>query len=137
MAFQALYAWEASQAPIGDITTFRWIAEDTLARMRIEDLSFTRLLIAGTIENLSAIDDKIKAHLKNWDFSRLKRVDLAILRISVYSLIYQTDIPPSVIIEEAVKICIEYGADDSFRFINGILDAIRKSLSAAPESTDT
>jgi N utilization substance protein B len=53
-------------------------------------------------------------------------VDLAILRISVYCLLFQADIPPSVTIDEAIDIAKEFGTDDSYRFINGVLDGIRK-----------
>jgi N utilization substance protein B len=89
---------------------------------------FSRLLIAGTVENISAIDKMIRKHLQNWDISRLNRVDLAVLRISVYALMYQPDTAPSIIINEAIGISKEYGTDDSYRFINGVLDGIRKSL---------
>jgi N utilization substance protein B len=70
----------------------------------------------------------IRRHLKNWDFSRLNRVDLAVLRMSVYALMYQIDMAPSIIINEAIGISKEFGTDDSYRFINGVLDGIRKSL---------
>jgi N utilization substance protein B len=89
---------------------------------------FSRLLIAGTIENISAIDVMIRRHLENWDFCRLNRVDLAVLRISVYALMYQADTAPSIIINEAIGISKEFGTDDSYRFINGVLDGIRKTL---------
>ena len=89
---------------------------------------FTRLLVSGTIENIKIIDDTISKHLENWDFSRVKKVDLAVLRISVYALIFQNDTAPSIIINEAISISKEYGTDDSYRFVNGVLDAIRKTL---------
>jgi N utilization substance protein B len=54
-------------------------------------------------------------------------VDLAVLRMSAFSLMFQ-DIPPSVVIDEAVEISKEFGADDSYRFVNGVLDSIRKTL---------
>jgi N utilization substance protein B len=72
----------------------------------------------------------IRKHLQNWDFSRLNKVDLAVLRISVYALMYQPDTAPSIIINEAIGISKEFGTDDSYRFINGVLDGIRKSLEA-------
>jgi N utilization substance protein B len=89
---------------------------------------FSRLLIAGTLENIAAVDAMIKRHLQNWDFSRLNRVDLAILRMSVYTLMFQKDMAPSIVINEAIGISKEFGADDSYRFINGVLDSIRLTL---------
>jgi N utilization substance protein B len=76
---------------------------------------FTRHLISGTVENIGEVDALIKKHLRNWDFSRLNRVDLAILRMSVYSLIHQEDVPASIVIDEAVDISKEFGTDDSYR----------------------
>jgi N utilization substance protein B len=89
---------------------------------------FSRVLIAGTLENINSIDDQIRAHLENWDFTRVSRVDLAIMRISVYTLMYQKEMSPSIVINEAIGLAKEFGSDDSFRFINGVLDAIRKTL---------
>jgi N utilization substance protein B len=132
LAFQALYSWEASggerDAAISeDLMDFSWL-EDKREKLDEETANFSRLLIAGTIENRKKIDAMIQAHLKNWDISRISRVDLAILRMSAYTLMYQEDVPPSIVIDEAIGISKEYGADDSFRFINGVLDGIRKTL---------
>jgi len=89
---------------------------------------FSKLLVTGVTENIYDIDAMIKKHLENWDFSRLNRVDLAIIRMSVYALMYQTETAPSIIINEAIGISKDYGTDDSYRFINGVLDGIRKTL---------
>ena len=134
LAFQALYAWDISgNAPVGNLPVSNLPAgnsapetEDTLSWETFPD--FTKLLIAGTMENIKAIDAMISRHLENWDFSRLNRVDLAVLRISVYALMYQSDTAPSIIINEAISISKEFGTDDSYRFVNGVLDGIRKTL---------
>jgi N utilization substance protein B len=76
------------------------------------------------------VDRSIIRQLEHWDFSRLNKVDLAILRISAYCLLFQSDIPPSVTIDEAIDIAKEFGTDDSYRFINGVLDGIRKQREA-------
>jgi len=129
LAFQALYCWESTGIPAEELMAFSWLGEK---RAGLDEgiASFSRLLIAGTIENIGPIDDMIRRHLQNWDFSRLNRVDLAILRISVYALIYQSDLAPLIVIDEAIGISKEFGTDDSFRFINGVLDGIRKTLIA-------
>jgi N utilization substance protein B len=132
LAFQALYSWEASgeaktAESLENLLDFPWL-EDKREKLDQGIADFSRLLIAGTIENRKKVDATIQAHLTNWDISRLNRVDLAILRMSVYTLMYQDDIPPSIVIDEAIGISKEYGADDSFRFVNGVLDSIRKTL---------
>ncbi len=70
----------------------------------------------------------IRGQLENWDFSPLNKVDLALLRMSVYCLLYQPEIPPTVTIDEAVDISKTYGTADSYRFVNGVLDGVRKKL---------
>ncbi len=127
LAFQAMYAWDASGTPLRELLSFAWLDDEKRAGLEEEHLTFARLLIAGSIENIADIDTLIRAHLQNWSFERLKKVDLAILRVGVYSLMYQRDIPAQITIDEAIEIAKEYGAEDSFRFINGVLDGIWKS----------
>jgi len=128
MAFQALYCWESNRVPIEELIAFSWLEKEKLAALDQGILDFSRLLITGTIENIKKVDSMIKKHLENWDISRLGRVDLAVLRMSVYSLMFQTDVSPSIVIDEAIGISKEFGTDDSFKFINGVLDSIRRSL---------
>jgi len=127
LAFQALYCWESTGVPVEDLMVFSWLGEKQEA-LDEGIAAFARLLLAGTVENIGVIDRMIKRHLQNWDISRLNRVDLAIIRMSVYGLMYQDEIAPSIVIDEAIGISKEFGTDDSFRFINGVLDSIRKTL---------
>ena len=133
LAFQALYAWDASGGGLQDLLSFPWL--DAAKREQLDEASaaFTRLLIAGAIENMDKVDAAIKAHLEHWTFERLKKVDLAILRMAAYSLLFQDDMPDRITIDEAIEIAKEYGADDSFRFVNGVLDGIYKSLPKGAE----
>ena len=115
LAFQALYSWDLGNVDISNVLDFAWVEKETLERMGEESLSFTKLLVSGTIEHIEEIDSVIKSHLTNWDFDRLNKVDLAILRISVYPLLFQKDIHSSIIIDEAIDISKEFGSDDSFK----------------------
>jgi N utilization substance protein B len=128
LAFQALYFWESNPVPVQELISFAWLEKEKITSLDEGIAIFSRNLIAGTIENIDNIDKKIKEHLENWDITRLNRVDLAILRMSVYSLMFQNDISSSIVIDEAIGICKEYGTDDSFKFVNGVLDSIRKAL---------
>ncbi len=130
LAFQAIYAWESSGGKAEGILDFDWLEEEKRASLDDEVATFARLLIAGTLESMEAVDSAIVSHLQNWSFERLKRVDLAVLRIGAYSLLFQRDIPPQITIDEAIEIAKEYGSEDSYRFINGVLDGIWKTESA-------
>ena len=110
-----------------ELLDFSWVDDDKRATLDEELKTFARLLIAGAVENMKAVDEAITAHLQNWSFERLKKVDLAILRIGAYSLLFQKDIPAQITIDEAIEIAKEYGSEDSYRFINGVLDGIWKA----------
>jgi len=137
LAFQALYFWESNKVPVEELTNFAWLDEEKLKNLDEGMAVFSRMIIAGAIENIEVIDEMIKKHLQNWDITRLNRVDLAILRISVYTLMFQKDIPPSIVIDEAIGICVEYGANDSYKFVNGVLDSIRITLQQNPLPQET
>ena len=126
IAFQALYAWDVSKRPVEELLDFDWVEQTKQDKIGEEGLVFPRLIISGTIENIDEIDRNIRENLDSWDFNRLNRVDLAIIRISVYALLYQKDLHPSIVIDEAIDICKEFGSDESYRFVNAILDSIRK-----------
>ncbi len=126
IAFQSLYRYDISGSPLEELLDFSWLDKEKLKDGREESLAFARLLISGTLENIERIDEIIQNQLEHWDINRLSKVDLAILRMSAYSLLYQKDIPASVTIDEAVDIAKEFGTADSYRFINGVLDGIKK-----------
>lgn len=127
LAFQGLCAWEEG-SEIEDILLYLWIEEEERLKLTSEDLILPTMLISGVVEHIEELDSKIKTNLKNWTFSRLTTVDKANLRLGTYSLLYQKDVEPSIIISEAVRIAQEYGTDDSYKFVNGILDSIKNSL---------
>lgn len=79
-------------------------------------------------ENLETIDSFINENLQGWELERLARVDLSILRISIYEILYRDDIPMQVSINEAIEISKKYSTEDSFKFINGVLGGFVRSL---------
>ena len=83
IAFQTLYSYEMSKADIGELMDFSWIGEARSKNIPEDSVIFARLLIKGTLENIDIIDRTIQKQLEHWDISRLARVDLSILRISV------------------------------------------------------
>lgn len=123
-AIQGLYSWDMNEdKEAADVSSFNWIEN----KKEDDDLTFARLMLSGTLENLEEIDSEIKSRLSpKWDFSRVNKVTLAILRVSAYSLLYQKDLESAIIINEAVEIAKSFGIDDQAAFINGILDRISK-----------
>ena len=128
LAFQALYAWDVSHLTLENLLDFGWIEEEKREKLGEDGIAFPRLIIAGTIEHIEEIDRHIKDNITNWDFDRLNKVDLAILRMSVYSLIFQSDLHPTIVIDEAIDISKEFGSDESYKFVNAVLDSIRKKI---------
>ena len=100
------------------------IEEDTKVQQR--RLTYIEDAVKGTRANLAEIDEIIKSRLKKgWTLNRLSTADRNILRLAVYEMVFaEKKISVSVIINEAIELAKKYGADDSSRFINGILDAI-------------
>ena len=125
LAFQALYSWDVSQTPLEDLLKFSWqnapVSEDS------DETSFARIIVTGTIEHVAQIDELIKNHLSaNWTMERINKVTLAILRMSIYEMEFQKDSQKKIVIDEAVNIAREYGLEDSYKFINAVLDKIGK-----------
>lgn len=123
-AIQGLYSWDLNEdKEAADVASFNWIEN----KQDGDDLTYARLLLSGTLENITEIDSEIKSRLSpKWDFSRINKVTLAILRVSAYSLICQKDLESAIIINEAVEIAKSFGIDDQAAFINGILDRLSK-----------
>ncbi|MCF7669598.1 MAG: transcription antitermination factor NusB [Verrucomicrobia bacterium] len=89
---------------------------------------FSRSLTLGAIEHLPEIDEEIRKYSKNWELHRIATVDRNILRLAIYEMKFRDDIPPVVSINEAVDIAKRYSTDESGKFVNGILDQVRKEL---------
>jgi N utilization substance protein B len=93
-----------------------------------EHFSFGEELIDGVIRNHAEIDQQIRVLAQNWEFERIAKIDLAILRIAMFEMLHRKDIPPVVSINEAIDISKEFSNADSKRFINGILDRMKDHL---------
>ncbi len=90
--------------------------------------SFAEELVFGVVKNLAEVDAVIAAAVRNWKFSRIAKVDLAILRLAIYELKWRTDIPPVVTINEAIEMGKVFSNIEAKRFINGILDRVKGTL---------
>ena len=131
IAFQAVYSWDVTKASLDDLLTFEWLQKDEemaeLSESSKEERTFASLIIAGTIDHIDEIDKLIESHLSaSWSMERISRVALAILHTSVYELLYQNGAEPKIVIDEAVNIAKDFDTDDSYKFINAVLDKIGK-----------
>ena len=87
-------------------------------------------LIEGAAEHLPAIDETLDRVAHNWRLDRMPGVDRAVLRLAVYELLYEPDIPRKVAINEAIEIAKRYSSDESGNFVNGVLDGVKRDLEA-------
>lgn len=98
------------------------------AKSRVRD--FANELLRGLMPHLPEIDGLIAATSENYAFNRLAAVDRNLLRLAVYEMLHRDDIPPAVSINEAIEIAKDFGTEESPKFVNGVLDRIRRDLSA-------
>ncbi|PYJ66731.1 MAG: transcription antitermination factor NusB [Verrucomicrobia bacterium] len=89
---------------------------------------FAQPLIEGMVEHLPEIDERICRYCENYEFRRISAVDRNVLRLAIYEMLYRDDIPPVVSINEAIELAKTFGGGESGRFVNGILDRVRKDL---------
>ena len=80
------------------------------------------------IEHCDEIDGRIRGLAQNWDFDRIARIDLAILRLAIFEMVHRKDIPPVVSINEAIDLSKQFSNADAKRFINGILDKLKDQV---------
>lgn len=121
VVLSALYQMDIGNTTLEKILTFDWIEKDLTADLK----DFVTDLINGTISHLSKIDELVQKYSSHWTPERISPVDKAILRFSIYSLLFRKDIPPNVVIDEAIEISKTYSTEKSYQFINGVLDGIK------------
>ncbi len=115
-----LFACELGNQPVQKAIDDYW----DLFEPDSEGREFSDFLVRGTMKNLAAIDDAIKSVSIHWKISRMACVDRNLLRLAAFELFHMDEIPKRVTLNEAIEIAKSYGAEDSWAFINGILDKL-------------
>jgi N utilization substance protein B len=123
LAVQAIYSWQISHNPIKDIEV-NFLTDNAKRRF---DIPYFQLLLNGVAEHVSQLDIAITPHVDR-PLNDIDQVEKAILRIAVYELSQQQDVPYKVVINEAIEIAKEFAADDSHKFVNGVLDKAVKLI---------
>lgn len=121
IVLSGLYQMDVGNTPLDVILRLDWVERDFPADLK----EFIRDLIRGTAEHLPEIDELIRKYSIHWSSDRISPVDKAILRFSIYSLLYRKDIPAKVAIDEAIEISKSFSTEKSYQFINGVLDGIK------------
>ena len=103
----------------------------------VEDKKFIKSLIEGVYDKAAELDDIIQPIAPDWPLSQIARIDRTILRIGTYELHFASKVPPKVAINEAVELAKAFGADNSSKFINGVLGTVLKKIDAKAEADTT
>ncbi|HLA40184.1 MAG TPA: transcription antitermination factor NusB [Candidatus Glassbacteria bacterium] len=123
-ALQAAYGMHISGRCAGRILDdfFSW------RKVGAQNQELTVRLLDSLEAHLAEVDDLLASHLRNWSPQRLAVIDRLLIRLAVTELLYFEDIPPKVTINEYVSLAHVFGTDDSPRFVNGVLDAVNKTI---------
>lgn len=103
----------------------------------VEDKEFIESLIKGVNDTVVELDAIIQPIAPDWPLSQIARIDRTILRMGTYELHYSEKVPPKVAINESVELAKAFGADNSSKFINGVLGTVLKKIEAAAEKDET
>lgn len=125
-ALQALYLWEIGR--VGPDEALETYFREHQTEAGDASRAFTERLVHGTASAIAAIDPIIEQHSQHWRLERLAVIDRLILRMAIWELQNESETPPAVVLNEAIELARTFGTDDSVRFVNGVLDAVRKSL---------
>lgn len=122
LALQLLYQHELTHASLEEMQAHfeGWRGASPAER------EFANQLVVGTMTHREEIDRHLEAQTDHWRFDRLAAVDRNILRLALFELLHTKDTPPAVVIDEAIEVARKFGAEESPRFVNGVLDGFIK-----------
>jgi N utilization substance protein B len=122
-AMQMLFQWDMSQQDPAKLEAKFWKSAKAADSTR----AFANQLFEGAAKEVSALDEIIGKHCENWRLERLSAIDRAILRLAIHEM-SAAGTPPKVVLNEAVELAKKFSSEESGAFVNGVLDAVHKSL---------
>jgi N utilization substance protein B len=123
-ALQVLFQLEFHPPDAGEVLSVYWKANKVSEKIR----EYTEFVVLGVLAHRDEIDAIISRKATNWRIERMTLVDRNIFRIAIYEFLYQSDVPRTVVINEALEIAKKFSTDESAHFINGILDSVKRSI---------
>jgi len=134
LAIQSLYYISMNQ--VAHEESISMVLEEAMTERETpasrEDLAeitpYVTSLVEGSVKHLTEIDGILAGYLQGWKVERLSKVDLQILRLAVYEMIFRDEVPPRVVINEAIELAKWFGTEDSGKFVNGVLGKMFKEL---------
>lgn len=123
-----LYQWEVGKVSMLEVGQTFWTGPAAIEPFGEDLRAFATKLATGVAASVADIDPMIAEAAQNWRIERMNVLDRLILRLAVYEFLHEVDTPAKVIINEALELARTFSTDDSVRFINGVLDAIRRTL---------
>jgi len=106
-------------------------------RPNSRDAAYITRATVGTLDRCDQLDGVIENFLKDWDLTRINRVDLAIMRLAIYEMLCEPDVPLGTAVNEAVEMAKDYGGDDSPAFVNGVLANVVREINKSGERNGT
>lgn len=136
IALQTLYEYEFRMAAGDSKLRLSEILKRNIARYQktVEDTPFIERVVNGVIKNQDDLDAALQPIAPDWPISQIARIDRIVLRIGLFELLHEPEIPPKVVINEAVELAKGFGGENSSKFVNGVLGtAHRKNSGENPE----
>ena len=128
-AIQMLYAWEVGRTDLDEVlSTYPLIEGPEVPPPSASVEAFQQQLVRGVVARLLEIDALIAERAEHWRLARMAIVDRLILRLAVYEFLDMSETPRTVVINEALELAKTFGDDESVRFVNGVLDGIKRRL---------
>ncbi|MBI1818045.1 MAG: transcription antitermination factor NusB [Deltaproteobacteria bacterium] len=128
LALQALYQQEITGEVSENSLRGFWLSSDATEPVK----AFALSLVEGVVGRRAEIDALVDKAAANWRLDRLSKVDLNVLRLATYELLGTPEVPPSVVINEAIEIVRRFGSEESAVFVNGVLDQVATQLGVKP-----
>ncbi len=128
---QFLFQLDFNATPIDIALKDFWEGKEPIDREK----NYAEEIIKGVVQRKDELDDRLSQYAKRWDSERMGAVDRTVMRVALFEMLYRDDVPPVVSINEAVHFAKDFSSFQSGRFVNGVLDRIRKELDRPARTT--